>query len=232
MKFLIDKINISFNTIIASEIEVECKGNGSKEDPLIIDSVHSLPEVFRIRDSHLYVNFIGCIAKQVTLMNAKHVTFKHSNIRGLTFIDSNENILLNSIFSRNLVFRNSHHNSIDSCNIRNLNLINSNDNYFKKDKIIKVKDLESKNNKFEDVVISKRLSSRKTIFPSFISILSNRLSLYGIYIIGIIIILCVSFIIAPLEISLILIFVFLAFFLFFMVIPDIYKKKKKKLSIK
>ncbi|MFW9785326.1 MAG: hypothetical protein ACFFFB_23805, partial [Candidatus Heimdallarchaeota archaeon] len=89
------------------------------------------------------------------------------------------------------------------------------------------KDLESKNNTFEEMVISRRLSSRKTRFPSIISILSNRFLLYVIYIIGIIIIISISFITAPLILTLILIFVFIAFFLLFMVIPDVYRKMRK-----
>ena len=62
MKFKIDKVTISFNTMIVRGIELECEGKGIKEDPIIIDSTHTLPDLFRIQYSYLYINMIDCKA--------------------------------------------------------------------------------------------------------------------------------------------------------------------------
>ncbi len=60
------------------EFEINCKGSGSKEDPLVIDSFLRLPTDFDIMESDLYILIKDCTLKYVNLLYSKNITIENT----------------------------------------------------------------------------------------------------------------------------------------------------------
>lgn len=72
------------------EIEIECEGSGSKEDPAIIDSSIKFPKGnIDIVESELYIVIADHDIKLLTLRHAKNVTIKNCTFNSLLMVDCN-----------------------------------------------------------------------------------------------------------------------------------------------
>ena len=149
MEFIIIEGHKYFRGGFTSSKEVlECKGDGTEENPVMIDSSQKLPEVFSIRDSKLHVILRNFTAKQVTLFYVQNTKFEECNIRGLILFNSNFNKIINSTFKWNLNFNDSNNNSVENSSINKIRLNRSNHNRFKNCEISKIKINQSQKNSF------------------------------------------------------------------------------------
>lgn len=130
------------------KVVLECKGNGTEENPVIIDSSKKLPEDFFIQNSKLHVILRNFTAKKVTLFNVQNAKFEECNIRGLILFNSNDNKIINSTFKWNLNFKDSNNNYIENSSIKKIRLDKSNHNRFKNCEILKIKFIQSQKNSF------------------------------------------------------------------------------------
>ena len=127
---------------------LECKGNGTEKNPVMIDSSQILPVVFSIRNSKLHVILRNFTAKQVSLFYVQNAKFEECKIRGLILFNSNDNKIINSTFRWNLNFNDSNNNSIENSSINKIRLNKSNHNRFKNCEISKIKFNQSQKNSF------------------------------------------------------------------------------------
>jgi hypothetical protein len=76
MKIKIYKKIFSLKWYFFKEIELECKGEGTEQNPIIIEPTLDLPQDFDVRNNHLYINIINCKCHYISINNCKNITIE------------------------------------------------------------------------------------------------------------------------------------------------------------
>ena len=148
MEYTISETHIMLRGAISTKLVLECKGDGTVENPVIIDSSHKLPEIFSIQYSKLHVILKNFTAKKVSLFYVQNAKFKKCKIRGLILFNSDNNKIFNSTFKWHINFKDSNNNYVTNSLIKKVRLDKSNHNRFKNCEISKIKINHSQKNSF------------------------------------------------------------------------------------
>jgi len=132
MKIRIYKKNFMLKSFYFKEIELECKGAGTEEDPAIIDpSIASLPKDFYIRNNSYYIHIINCKNHLVSLKNCMNITIEDCNVE-ICILDKCLNIkIINNTITNSLKLYYCRDIIIERSNIRKLSMYYSRSNIFK-----------------------------------------------------------------------------------------------------
>ncbi|MFW9879445.1 MAG: hypothetical protein ACFFG0_40730 [Candidatus Thorarchaeota archaeon] len=135
---------------IFREIEIECKGNGTKKDPAILEPSEDLPDDFHINKSDIYLHVKNCDNHLISVNTCKNITIEGCNVVVFILINcSDVNLIKNTISKRlrlqdckdiiidqsnieKLVIDYSHSNIIRNCTINHLAYHSSSSNIFEK----------------------------------------------------------------------------------------------------
>ncbi|MFX1489301.1 MAG: hypothetical protein ACFFBI_09150 [Promethearchaeota archaeon] len=134
MKIKIEKT--SRYSEISNVIELDCKGNGTKDDPLIIDESVSLPTSFELNESELYIQMKNCMLLKLKISISKNILIEDCHIdwfelsgcskieivnviSGLIGMGMSNNCILNGCtIERELSIANSSYNLIKNCIVK------------------------------------------------------------------------------------------------------------------
>lgn len=107
-------------------VEHKWKGNGTENDPFIIESSHpfSKDDIISIKDSRLNIQFKKCQFDSIKIKKCSNLNFQECQIENLTFNRSSNSSISNCKI-KNVSIRASVHINIEDSIINSLNLLNS-----------------------------------------------------------------------------------------------------------
>lgn len=136
-------------------LEIECKGEGTKENPIIIEPSDKIPKKFIVRVSKYHLVLKGFTSRYIFLEQCKNIVIEDTELNCLRMIHCSNIIIKNlTCFSRLALFR-CEDVTIENSFIGRLRLFNSSDSSIVKSYIIRLMDIGSKNNNMELSVIRK-----------------------------------------------------------------------------
>ncbi|MFX1281350.1 MAG: hypothetical protein ACFFA3_18525 [Promethearchaeota archaeon] len=145
-------------------LELECKGNGTKEDPFIINPSTNLPEYFEINESEDYILISNCSVSTLKISISKNITLKDCYVDWLE-VSGCRNILITDVISGLLALVMSHKCTLYGCEIeRELCISNSSNNLIKNCIVKQRLDYNlferCSDNRFEDNIIPEKHLSK------------------------------------------------------------------------
>ncbi|MFX1478258.1 MAG: hypothetical protein ACFFCI_09005 [Promethearchaeota archaeon] len=162
MKIVIDvtsKYSEKFNVA-----ELDCKGSGTKDDPLIIDESVSIPTSFELNESELYIQMKNCMLLKLKISISKNILIEDCHIDWFELSGCSEIEIIN-VISGLIGMGMSNNCILNGCTIeRELSIANSSNNLIKNFNVKKRLDYNlferCTDNIFENNKISERYSGK------------------------------------------------------------------------
>ena len=130
------------------------KGEGNPDNPYIIESPHSLPNEFIIKDSSLHITMKNCRIEYLTLKRCQNLKFEECTFE-LSEIIKCYNISINDCsLNLSLDISKSQNSLISNLIIDFLKIARSIENHFKSCFINQISNLSTRANIFEDIIMS------------------------------------------------------------------------------
>jgi hypothetical protein len=132
------------------------EGDGTIENPILIDPSSSFPENLQIRESDLYIQIKDCSIHTLILKNCKNVTISKCQFHDLRLEKSTIVEVDDSRFQKALVVLNSKFIKIKDCSINLLSLTHSHNNTISNCVIEDAMNEYSRANSFQNLLFSKK----------------------------------------------------------------------------
>jgi hypothetical protein len=190
MKFLIHYDHASFNTISQRSLEIECEGDGTKDNPIIIEPSELLPRAFKIVRSNLYVIIRNC-ENSIILNKVQNITIESCNLRGIIVTGSSNVTVKDTKIRRSLYIAASFNVIVEDCELSKIEFFNSRNNVIRNCVITKRIELSEsedniiQNNYYPDNNLEKRIiqkSKKFSIKPMAFTYLTWIISLIALFV--------------------------------------------------
>ncbi len=143
MKFTIARLVVTFRARNLVRLEIECKGSGTEEDPLIIEPSESLPDSFHIIRSHLFVIVKNCKRDFISLNSCTNITITKCNFKNCVIKNCNDINIKDTSISNNLKIYDCMDIKIEDSIIKNLKCKRSNSTNIRNCTIGKIRGVRS-----------------------------------------------------------------------------------------
>jgi hypothetical protein len=144
----------SFNTIFWREIEIECRGAGTKEDPVIIEPSREIPKNSYLRDYNFFIHVKNLHQKYLSLTRCQNITLKDCQLKYCHVLNCSDIRIENLSITKLLRIYSSKDVYIQDSIIGKLKLNQSNSNTFKNCSFKQVNKTLSPDNVFESNTVS------------------------------------------------------------------------------
>jgi len=144
-------IRYSENDIHQKAINEQWIGQGTPENPLIIESTHNFSDESVIRDSSLHIIVKNCTFKYLTLNKCKNLKFERCRFEVLNLLKCSNISIDDCSFKLKLSLIKSHNSLIQNSLIVLLNIASSFENHFKTCSITQIYNHFSSTNTFEAI---------------------------------------------------------------------------------
>ena len=161
MKFLI----YYYHAAQQRSLELDCEGDGTKDNPIIIEPSEHLPMAFHIFRSKLHVKIQNC-ETSINLNSAQNITIKNCKSKAISVTLSSNITLKDCTIGRYLELRSSSNVNVEDCEISKIKFYNSSKNSIRNciiTKGIKLTDSEDntiRNNIYPDITLEKRIREK------------------------------------------------------------------------
>lgn len=158
------------------KFQIDCRGSGTLQNPIIIDNSLNLPNRVSIKDYNLHFNFKNLQLTKLYVENCKDFTFSNCEIDRIRMSScSNINFTECSI-PRELKLKECKNFNFKTCLIRKATVFKSNDIGLKDCLIIRLTDWMSKNNIFESNKIKElRTNVKRESYNKRTSLIKNEI---------------------------------------------------------
>ncbi|MBA7535403.1 hypothetical protein ES705_27656 [subsurface metagenome] len=145
---------MSFNALSWSEIVTDCKGTGTKEDPVIIEPSEDLPRVIYLRNYNVHIHIRNLKKRFISLSFCSNIILKDCQLKYCDVLNCS-NIKIDALSIGKLIRLNSSRDiQIKDSNIGKIKLDQSNSNTIRNCTIKKIINIMSSDNLFESNTIS------------------------------------------------------------------------------
>lgn len=168
-KFTIFKVR-SGKTITKSRVELECRGLGTIDDPLILDPSTKFPKLFYIENSELHLRMHECNVHSIGIFNSQNISIKNSSLNSVYFSNCSNKIIDSCLNIKKLGMNMSNNNMINRSTIVKLKISHSNDNTIQECTIAKIKYRNNNENSFIKNEISEKVLLKTDKQPTFASL--------------------------------------------------------------
>ena len=165
MKFLVHYHHISFNAVQQRTIELDCEGDGTKDNPIIIEPSEQLPNLFMIHRSNLYVKIRNC-ENSIHLNVVQNITIENCNSRSILVLVSSNVTLKDCQIRKFLRLRSCSNVTVEDCKITKIQFYDSSKNIIRNCVISKEIELSEsedniiQNNIYSDIMFEKRIRKK------------------------------------------------------------------------
>ena len=147
MKFTIYKFGRKVGPRIP--LEIECKGEGTKENPIIIEPLDEIPRDFSLQVSKYNLVLKGFTSRYIFLEQCQNIVIEGTELNRLRMVKCSKIVIKNlTCFHRLTLFR-CEDVTVENSFIGCLRLFQSSDTSIVNNFIIRLMDIGSKNNKLE-----------------------------------------------------------------------------------
>lgn len=228
MKYLIFKKKVTFNFIYFKEIEIECKGEGTKADPVIIEPSELIPNDFYVRNSDLFTHIKNFNNFAISLSSCQNVTVKNCQTKYLSIVNCSDISIDNLSVLKKFKLWSSQNVLMEDSNINKLKLYHANYNLAKNCTINRIMQKESKENTFESIRTQNNQSVKLTTshFTNILNKLKLKPLIFLIFLTIITIIILVTLLKLIISPYIIVITFFILIFIYYF--PEFLAKKIKK----
>lgn len=132
------------------------KGDGTLENPILIETTSSLPKHLQIRESDLYIQIKDCVLNSLILKKCQNITISKCEFHDLKLEKSSTIEISDSKFNNALGLIKSQHIRIQDCNIKKLSLTLSHNNSISNCRIEDATNDFSRANTFKDLKFAEK----------------------------------------------------------------------------
>ncbi|MHA1671499.1 MAG: hypothetical protein ACTSV5_13115 [Promethearchaeota archaeon] len=172
---MITKVKSGYKTINTSRVDVDCRGSGTLDDPVIFDSSTKLPKWFWIDNSQSHLKIYECNNYSIGLFNSQNITVKNCSLNSLHFSNCSNNIIESCLKIKKLGIYMSNNNVINRSTITKLKMSRSNDNTIQECIITKIKYRNNNENTFIDNNIPDEMLLKTEKQLTFVSLNLNKI---------------------------------------------------------
>lgn len=165
MKFLVHYDHVSFNAVQRRTIELDCEGDGTKDNPIIIEPSGQLPNIFIIHRSNLYVKIRNC-ENSILLLEVQNITIENCKSRWILVMLSSNVTLKDCQIRKFLRLRSCSNVTVEDCKITKIQFYDSSKNIIRNciiSKEIELSESEDniiQNNIYSDIMFDKRIRKK------------------------------------------------------------------------
>ena len=165
MKFLVHYDHVSFNAVQRRTIELDCEGDGTKDNPIIIEPSEQLPNIFIIHRSNLYVKIRNC-ENSILLNEVQNITIENCKSRWILVMVSSNVTLKDCQIRKFLRLRSCSNVTVEDCKITKIQFYDSSKNIIRNciiSKEIELSESEDniiQNNIYSDIMFDKRIRKK------------------------------------------------------------------------
>ncbi len=139
------------NDIIKKSINEKWKGDGTLENPFLIESPHSFSQQSVIKDTSLHIILKNCSFTYLTLNKCKNIKFEHCTFEVLYLLKCSDIMIKNCPFNLKLDLTKCHHIQVFDSSIPFLEFFRCYDTHFQVCTINKIHNYFSRGNLFEHI---------------------------------------------------------------------------------
>ncbi len=160
MKLIIYITKYHWNAIPGEKYELECDGNGTEKDPVVIKPSDELPKSFKIIKNKLFILIKGCNDYSFDILDSENITIDDCEVKSSLIHNCKDLIVQNFTVNKKLKIHYCNNIKIEGCRIKKLELGKSNHNKIVNNQINNIRTIESEDNVLEANEISPNYSEQ------------------------------------------------------------------------
>jgi len=130
-------------------LEIECKGDGTEENPIILEPSKKIPRDFSLQGTKYYLILRGFVSRYIFLEQCQNIVIEGTELNRLRMVKCSKIVIKNLTCYHRLTLFRCEDVTVENSFIGRLRLFQSSDTSIVNNFIIRLMDIGSKNNKLE-----------------------------------------------------------------------------------